>query len=162
MLRKFAFLPFLLLIPVLAAYSEAETVQSEGISEDTSLYNMNIGLKVTGTESGDSLVNSYADKTVFSGRPVHLNLKGSNFKAAIQLTLFNTAAGGMVLLAQSTVFCRGDRDRVLSTVKSIPVNMGEKILFFPLGVLSAGEQDKYECLLEINITDHQQPVSARP
>ena len=49
---------------------------------------------------------------------------------------------------------------MMSTVKSIPITAGEKVLFFPLGVLNDGEKSGYNCMLEMEVSKYQQqPVS---
>ena len=54
----------------------------------------------------------------------------------------------------------GTTAQMLSTVKSIPIKAGEKVLFFPMGVLNDGEKSGYNCMLEMEVSKYQQqPVS---
>ena len=86
---------------------------------------------------------------------------GDNLKAAVRLTLYQKTEDTLLLLTQSTILMvREGRRQMFSAVKSMPVKIGEKVLFFPLGVLPGTENTGYNCMLEMNISKYQQkPVS---
>ncbi|MBO7094352.1 MAG: hypothetical protein J6W33_05570, partial [Spirochaetia bacterium] len=96
-----------------------------------------------------------------SGRPVVLNINGGNFKAAVRFTVYNMNGDNLMLLTQSTIYFMNEgRRQMISTAKSIPIKAGEKILFFPMGVLNDGEKSGYNCMLEMVVSKYQQqPVS---
>ena len=120
------------------------------------MYNMAINLKVA--NGADEKILKNIQYTTISGKPVTLNLNGGNFKAAVRLTLYHMDAEHMLLLTQSTICVMTEgRRQVLSTAKSMPVKMGEKVLYFPLGVLPSDEAG-YSCMLEMDVSQYQKPV----
>ena len=152
-MRKFFFAFFLLVSSFLFA--------QENI--DSQVFNMSIDLKVQDGTSSKVVSDHKAQHHAVTGRPVILNINGGNFKASVRFTLYRMSRPeDLMLLTQSSIyFMKDGQRRMLSTAKSIPVKLGEKVLFFPLGVLNNGEKSDYNCVLEMEITKHQQQPASQ-
>ena len=150
--------------PILISAQDSPAPAGENInveSSDSQMFNMAIDLKIQDGTTAEVVSDHKAHHKVLSGRPVVLNINGGNFKAAVRFTLYNRNADNLLLLAQSTIaFIKDGHRQMLSTVKSIPMKAGEKVLFFPMGVLNDGEKSGYNCMLEMEGSKYQQqPVS---
>lgn len=164
-MRKLFFV-FLFIASPLMIFSQenpapsAETINVE--SADSQVYNMAIDLKIQDGTTAQVVSDHKAQHQTVTGRPVVLNINGGNFKAAVRFTLYQRAADNLVLLTQSTIAFISDGHRQMRSIaKSIPIKAGEKILFFPMGVLNDGEKSGYNCMLEMLVSKYQQqqPVS---
>ena len=163
-MRKLFLLICFLASPLLIFAQENQAPSNETInleSSDNQIFNMNIDLKIQDGTSAQVVSDHRAKHQTVSGRPVTLNINGGNFKAAVRFTVYNKKDDNLLLLTQSTIFFIKDGHRkMLSTVKSIPIKAGEKVLFFPMGVLNDGEKSGYNCMLEMEVSKYQQqPVS---
>ena len=163
-MRKFFFIFCFFVSPVLIFAQEGAVPSNETInveSADSQVFNMSIDLKVQDGASAEVVSDHKAHHQTVSGRPVTLNINGGNFKAAVRFTVYNVNADNLLLLTQSTIyFIKEGQRRMLSAVKSIPIKAGEKVLFFPMGVLKDGEKSNYNCMLEMEVSKYQQqPVS---
>ena len=156
----FAFCFFVSPLLVFAQESPAsETLNVE--SSDSQVFNMSIDLKIRDGITAQVVSDHKAHHQTVTGRPVVLNINGGNFKAAIRFTLYQMNDDNLTLLTQSTIaFISDGRRQMRSIAKSIPIKAGEKILFFPMGVLNDGEKSGYNCMLEMLVSKYQQqPVS---
>ena len=158
-MRRLFFAFCLMLSPLLGYAQETQTLPE--VSDDSQLFNLSIDLKVQDGTSEKLVSDHKVQHLTVSGKPVTLNIKGGNFKAAVRLTLYRMQDDNLLLLTQSSIFFINEgRRQMLSTAQSIPVKAGEKVLFFPLGVLNDGNKSGYNCMLEMNISKYQQqPVS---
>ena len=130
-------------------------------STDSQKFNMSIDLKVKDGDIEKKILDNPVQHLAVSGKPVTLKITGSNFKAAVRLTLYQTAGDTLQLLAQSSIsLIKEGKKQVLSAVRSMPIKAGEKVLFFPLGVLPNAEKTGYNCMLEMDVSKYQpRPVS---
>ena len=163
-MRKLFFIFCFFVSPILISAQDSPAPAGENInveSSDSQMFNMAIDLKIQDGTTAPVVSDHKAQHKVVSGRPVTLNINGGNFKAAVRFTLYNRNADNLLLLAQSTIaFIKDGHRQMLSTVKSIPIKAGEKVLFFPMGVLNDGEKSGYNCMLEMEVSKYQQqPVS---
>jgi len=81
--------------------------------------------------------NSLSRKVTIPGRSVALRLVGDNIRIDVVFTPYQEENGNLLLVAQGQVwFCEAanTKTKYLTTIQSIPVSWGEKVLFFPLGV----------------------------
>ena len=159
-MRKLFFIFCFFVSPILIFAQESQAQTSEAInaeSTDAQVFNMSIDLKIQDGVSAQEVSFHKAQHQTVTGRPVILNIKGDNFRGAVRFTLYNQHADNLMLLAQSTVaYITEGRRQVLSFAKSIPIKAGEKILFFPMGVLKNGENSGYSCKLEMEVSKYQQ------
>ncbi len=90
------------------------------------------------------------------GKSVSVKLVGKNIVVNAQFTPYVTENKGVILVAQGQVWISSpvdDQIKYLTTLKNIPVQLGEKVLFFPLGYKDVKEKEKnvYSIELEIKI-----------
>lgn len=79
-------------------------------------------------------------KYTIPGTPVSIKLVGSDVAVVISITPNRTRDGSLFMIAQGQVWFR-DTDgtvRYRSTVDTVGVNFGEKLLFYPFGVFADG------------------------
>ncbi len=99
--------------------------------------------------------NMKSSKVTLPGRSVAVKLVGRNLQIDIVFTPYQNENGGLVLVAQGQVWLSEAPEkttRYVSTFKSIPISLGEKILFFPLGFsgdISNGEFFTIEIEVEV-------------
>ena len=69
------------------------------------------------------------------GTPVAFRLVGSNVVIAIQVTPYENEKGGAILVTQGQIWVKGENGELSyrTTLESVLVRFGEKVLFFPLG-----------------------------
>jgi len=98
--------------------------------------------------------NAESTKLTIPGRSIKVRLDGDNVRIYLTCTPYLQDNGEVLLLAQGQVWFTEPQDnenRYVSTFYSIPVSYGEKVLFFPLGVSGADEQEKKHFNIELEI-----------
>ncbi len=94
------------------------------------------------------------------GRSVNITLTGENIRVRAHITPYNAGTKGLILLTQGEVWISSKEDdkvQYLSTVKSIPIVPGDKVLFYPLGVQEKVKKTKNTPIiieLEIQVVPH--------
>jgi len=85
---------------------------------------------------------SEVNKLTIPGRPVTLHLRNEQARLSVHFTPYRTVKGGLILVAQSEVWLvqPGDETspdglRYFTSMKSIPLDFGEQVVFYPLGKL---------------------------
>jgi hypothetical protein len=105
--------------------------------------------------------NEESTKLTLPGRSIKVRLEGDNVRIYLICTPYFQDNGELLLLAQGQVWLSQPTDNEVtysSTFYSIPVSFGEKVLFFPLGLSDALEQNKdfFNIELEVKIVPYQQ------
>ncbi len=107
--------------------------------------------------SSDSKVswNFSVARVTIPGRPLVLKLQGGNLQVKMGITAYrdDTTTNTVVLVTQGEVWITetpGKQAKYLASLKSIEVNLGEKIRLYPLGV-SSTTSEKYNIELEIQV-----------
>ena len=80
-------------------------------------------------------------KLTIPGRPVTLHLQNEQAKLSVHFTPYRKTEGGLILIAQSEIWLVKNNEeengnqgiRYYTSMKSIPLDYGEQVLFFPLG-----------------------------
>lgn len=101
--------------------------------------------------------NIQSSKLTIPGRSIAVKLFGENIRIFVMLTPYWQENGKLLLVAQGEVLLSEMAEsevKYLSTVKSIPVSLGEKVLFFPLGV-SKRLRKSFNIQLEIEILSYK-------
>ena len=83
--------------------------------------------------------NSRSKKVTIPGRSVAVRLLGDNIRIDVVFTPYQEENGSLLLVAQGQVWFSEAPDAkttYLTTIQSIPVSWGEKVLFIPLGFSS--------------------------
>lgn len=102
-----------------------------GLGRNALLLNINASVK---DENSIVVWNQSESKTTIPGRPVSINLVGSNVVVVVQFTPFIRRETS-VLVAQSQIWIE-DPERGLgyyTSIQTIPIEFNEPIHFFPLG-----------------------------
>ncbi len=98
-------------------------------------------------------------KLTLPGRSVAVKMTGTNVRIDVILTPYLEADGRLLLLAQGQVWLSDVPDKqvkYLSTLKSIPLSWGEKVLFYPLGITHPlPNQQVFNIQLEIQVLPYR-------
>jgi hypothetical protein len=88
------------------------------------------------TEHGRETVQSYnLTRITISGRAVRLRLEGGNLTIIAEFTPYEDE-DGLLLVAEGQILLRTPEDeevQYLTSLRSIPLEIGEKVVFYPLG-----------------------------
>ncbi|MBA7521000.1 hypothetical protein ES705_13100 [subsurface metagenome] len=101
--------------------------------------------------------NMQSSKLTIPGKSIAVKLLGENIRIFVVLTPYWQENGKLLLVAQGEVLLSEMAEsevKYLSTVKSIPISLGEKVLFFPLGV-SKRFRKSFNIQLEIEILSYK-------
>jgi hypothetical protein len=121
---------------------------------------INISVRVLSADE-KPVWNMESSKLTIPGRSVNVRLDGDNIRIFLVCTPYVLENGDMLLLAQGQVWLSASPDTAMksfSTFYNIPVSLGEKVLFFPLGVPDAmAKKDYFNIELEIQIVPYKDP-----
>lgn len=92
-----------------------------------------------------------------SGHAVHLKMSGENLVIFAQITPYFQTDETILLVAKGEVFISSAEKglKYFSTLKSLPVSLGEKVIFFPLGMAADSKRNLYYIELEIQVHHRQ-------
>ncbi|TVQ40169.1 MAG: hypothetical protein EA384_03865 [Spirochaetaceae bacterium] len=117
------------------------------------------------TENGQETVwNMEVSRVTIAGRAVVLRLDGSNVVVVVQFTPYRENADELLLVAQGQTWVggtAGEEVKYRTSFKSMPVTLGESVVFFPLGARVDGialEDDEYAGFnieLEVQVVPYQ-------
>ena len=105
-------------------------------------------------EHGLTIWNANMSKITISGKSVKVKLQGVNILVITDITPYIRYDNTILLVSQGEVWIgssESDEMNHYSTIKSLPVSMGESALFFPLGVIKAVDRKIYNIELEIQV-----------
>ncbi len=126
---------------------------NEDLNNSERFYTINIKLKIFDDEKKELVNSSWSLKT-FSGKPVSINLKGKDLLIKADMTPYYSDKKSVLLLTQANVKMKpanSEAGKFYSTVNSLPIKLGEKALFFPLGLLDEKMENISSCILEIEV-----------
>lgn len=107
--------------------------------------------------------NTQQSELTISGRSVNVDVTGSNLRIHAVFTPYLDDAGALELVAQGQVWLDDGPEapaRYVATYRSVPLSLGEKLLFFPLGV-AADVADEVTLKLEVEIVRYEPAPGAR-
>lgn len=116
---------------------------------------INIAARVS--EAGEKAIWTVeSSELTLPGRSVNVKLVGKNILVVASFTPYLRESGEIILVAQGQVWISSpvaDEIKYLTTLKNIPITLGEKVLFFPLGVQNLEQEGKnlYNIELEIRV-----------
>ena len=116
-------------------------------------YLINFRLRIVDHEN-NPLVDSVWSRVTRSGQSVSVNLRVNNLNIAVIFIPYFRDENSIMLLSQSKVilkYLNYPGGRYYSVVDSIPLKLGEKALFFPLGLLEEKIENISSCVLEIEV-----------
>ena len=139
MIRRFL---MLLLFSIGLATLAAQDSDLQHLFEDEdleSLIDRALQLQITAKvlpSDQQTVWNTQSKKVTIPGRSVAVRLVGENIRIDVVFTPYQEESGSLLLVAQGQVWFTEAPDAkttYLTTIQSIPVSWGEKVLFFPLG-----------------------------
>lgn len=97
--------------------------------------------------------NSVSKNVTIPGRSVAVRLVGQHIRIDAVFTPYQEADGNLILVAQGQVwFSAATETKYFTTFQSVPVSLGEKVLFFPLGLSEQLEMKKtFTLQIEVQI-----------
>jgi hypothetical protein len=108
---------------------------------------LNITTRVA--ENQQELWNATNSKVTLPGRPVSIKLVGDNVVMDIRFTPYLRSKGPNVLIAQGQIWVNIPNEGISykTTMKTIPLEFGEHIYFFPLGSTPVSNNPSIELLI---------------
>jgi hypothetical protein len=138
---------------------EEEAVSVEKIPNQPDIYarkySINISWRIC-DKSDNILLSSKWSRVTLSGKPISVNLRAKNLVIATTFIPYYIDDKSVMLFVQGKTILKPVNytdGRYYSTVNSLPLKIGEKALFFPLGVLQGNEnmENISSCILEIEV-----------
>ena len=130
---------FLLLLFVSLTQVFGQEELSEEILQPILDEALQINITASVLPSGQSKsLNFEKSNLTIPGHPIAVRIKGENILIQAVLTLYEAENGHYLLVAQGQVWSTEPnaekRVKYRSSLKSIPISLGEKVFFFPLGI----------------------------
>jgi hypothetical protein len=138
---------------------QQETVSVEKIPNQPDIkarkYSINISMRIC-DKSDNILLSSKWSRVTLSGKPISINLRAKNLVIATTFIPYYIDDKSVMLFVQGKTILKPVNyadGRYYSTVDSLPLKIGEKALFFPLGVMQGNEnmENISSCVLEIEV-----------
>lgn len=111
----------------------------------------------SGDDSSRVIWNMEMDELTVPGRGVKVRLNGQNLVVEVEFTPYRQENQTIMLVAQGQTWVQSsseDKMRYQTSLKSIPVDTGEPVVFYPLGVdTSNGSSVNLE--LEITVSNYR-------
>ncbi|AHC14204.1 hypothetical protein [Salinispira pacifica] len=111
----------------------------------------------SGEDSSGVIWNMEMDELTVPGRGVKVRLNGQNLVVEVEFTPYRQENETIMLVAQGQTWVQNsseDKLRYQTSLKSIPVDTGEPVVFYPLGVdTSNGSSVNLE--LEITVSNYR-------
>ena len=146
MVKKIGFLGILILSVPAAEAQEVSSVMEQ-------ILVISIDARVNSHE-GESIWSVEHSTLTVPGRSVQLKLEGTNILIYANLTPYLQNSGEVLLFAQGEIWINDmvhAEKRYFSGMDSVPVKIGEKVLFFPLGVTTDEMEQDINLEIEIGV-----------
>ena len=101
-----------------------------------------------------SVWNMEVSRLTISGKTVNVKLTADNIIVIAHITPYIEADEQITLIAQGQVYLSkpGEKNvQYMSTVKSLPVSLGDSVLFYPLGISEKEKKGQFTIELEIQV-----------
>ena len=108
-------------------------------------------------EEGNTIWDTEMSRITISGKSVKVKLSGVNLLVITDITPYIMNDSTILLVSQGEIWIGASESEEMkhySTIKSMPVNSGESVLFFPLGVIQASDTKIYNIELEIQVNQN--------
>ena len=110
--------------------------------------------RILGTEN-ETVWHMESSKVTISGEAVSVKLKGENIVVIANITPYLNVDNTIFLVAKGEIFLseKADSEEVkyYTTLQSLPVENGEKVMFFPLGMAYDSNSNFYSMEMEIQV-----------
>ena len=154
-------IPLLFILTVLGSslFSEDANLEEAVKSLLDNALRINIEARIF-PNNAEPVWDTKSTELTIPGRSVAVKLIGKNLRVYAIFTPYRMRNGNILLIAQGQVWLTEVADKevkYLSTFKSIPITLGEKVLFFPLGVSPKFSSKKFfNVELEIQIVPYKE------
>jgi len=108
-----------------------------------------------------------SSKLTIPGRSIAVKMVGENVRVDVVLTPYLADNNELVLVAQGQVWLSEVPEEAVkyhATIKSLPIELGEKVLFFPLGLdgrlSELAETQSFTIQLEIEVLAYKELLKA--
>lgn len=108
-------------------------------------------------EQGVTIWDAEMSRITISGKSVKVKLQGVNILVITDITPYIQDDSTILLVSQGEIWIGSTNSEEMnhySTIKSLPVSLGESALFFPLGVIKAMDTKIYNIELEIQVNQN--------
>lgn len=147
---------------VLLSFLSASYASTEDLNDLLHLLQDNVfSVNVIGRIYDGGEVSSWemeVAKYTISGRSVSLRLEGKNLVVIADITPYVDDEEGILLVAQGQVWVDEPGEELVkysSTMKSLPIQLGDKVFFYPLGISQDYESEMFILELEIQILPYK-------
>lgn len=127
--------PILGLLIVLSAAS-AHAVELDDVLQALLDQALTVNITARVTQEGHETIQSYElTRVTISGRAVRLRLEGGNITVIAEFTPYEDEEG-ILLVAEGQILLRTAEDeevRYVTSMRSVPLAIGERVVFYPLG-----------------------------
>ncbi|MDR2419575.1 MAG: hypothetical protein LBD79_11070 [Treponema sp.] len=112
----------------------------------------------------EEIWNSANSKVTIPGRPVGLQLVGTNILVIVQFTPYLRPDGNNVLVAQGQIWIDVPNMGITyqTSLQTIPLEFGEQVYFFPLGTVASRDEAHIEIQLALRPYLEQKPKETAP
>lgn len=154
----------LVLFAVLAAALHGQDVDNSDLDNALELLQdeaLSVHITARITQDGNETVwDMDLSRVTISGRAVTVRLDGSNVVVVARFTPYQEAEDSILLVAQGETWVTAegqDNTRYRTSFKSLPVRLGESVVFFPLGTnevnmdVDAEQYGSFNIELEVQI-----------
>ncbi len=149
-MRKINLLIIVLISSVFSLASEEDGSPLDYLAEKELIVSLSTRIMETQERTLWRMENT---KITPSGQAVSVKMSGENVVIFAQITPYIQDDNTILLVAEGEVFISSEEQgtQYYTTLKSLPVSAGEKVLFFPLGMAVDLEQNLYYIELEIQV-----------
>lgn len=149
---------------IVLASPAARAVELEDILQALLDEALTVRITARVTENGRETLQSYdLTRVTISGRAVRLRLEGGNVTIIAEFTPYEDEQG-ILLVAEGQILLRTPEDeevQYVTSLRSIPLEIGERVVFYPLGKSTFDmnlENEQSESLnieLEVEVSPYQ-------
>ena len=115
---------------------------------------INLTTRILGDEN-DTIWHMDSSQLTVSGEAVKVKLTGENLVVIANITPYLNPDNTLFLVAKGEIFMTDTTDseevKYYTTLKSLPVTVGEKVIFFPLGMAYDSNSNVYSMEMEIQV-----------
>jgi len=119
---------------------------------------VNLNTRLLGTEN-ETVWHMESSNLTISGEAVRVKLKGENLILIANITPYLNPDNTIFLVAKGEIFLSDSTDseevKYYTTLQSLPVEDGEKVIFFPLGMAYDSNSNFYSMEMEIQVLSVQ-------
>lgn len=134
------------------AVAESEVLDLKSIEGEH--FSVNLTTRILG-EQNETIWHMDSSNITVSGEAVKVKLSGDNLVLIANITPYLNKDNTIFLVAKGEIFLSDSADsedvKYYTTLKSLPITNGEKVIFFPLGMAYDSNSNFYSMEMEIQV-----------